>query len=277
MKQHPSQSHRRWKTLSLPPVNEVRTRIESIAHKPTRICFQTVLLLCARIGEIITLKHNSDLTANPTGDRLSVELTTYTPNLNNPREFQTIMLDRVLNGKTTDLTEIIKMKEEVAVFTVSTEKRKGLIRVIGLPLNPKYEPWTQDIVNYFQERKNRNIFPFTRQDMWRTAKETFKGLQYNILPYKVAKAENGTLVTDPETGKTEMIDVPEHLKRFTNHGLRHLRNVELRDYYGLTAEERSSYGGWTLRTMIGGLGSSIDRYGEAVWRPYFPKLLKSRL
>jgi hypothetical protein len=111
--------------------------------------------------------------------------------------------------------------------------------------------------------------------MYNEVREIFKELRYTIFPYKRLRKVNGVKVLNAN-GKPVKDDIPEHSKPFRNHALRHLRNVELRDFYGLTAEERSSYGGWTLRTMIGGIGSSIDRYGEATWKPYFPKLLKRR-
>jgi hypothetical protein len=231
--------------------------------------------MCARIGEIISLKYPTDSTAHPTGSKLRVELTTYTPDLSNPKEFQTLVLARAMRGEPSDLESLGKIKEPTAVFTVSTEKRQGWERLIALPLQSNYEPWTQDIVDYFQERKGQDLFPFTRQQMYNEVAEVFEGLNYKIFPYKRVRKENGQVVRD-EKGKAVKDDVLKHSKPFRNHALRHLRNVELRDFYGLSAEERSSYGGWTLRSMIGGIGSSIDRYGEAVWRPYFPKLLKPR-
>lgn len=232
--------------------------------------------MCARIGEIICLKYLTDLTAHPTGNELEVQVTTYTPDLNNPKEFQTLMLSRAMQGQQADLQSIANIRESVAVFTVSTEKRQRWKRLIGLPLRKEFEPWTQDIVDYFQERKGKDLFPFTRQKMYNEVRTVFEGLNYKIFPYKRVRKEHGQVIKD-EKGKSMKDDVPEHSKPFRNHALRHLRNVELRDFYGLSAEERSSYGGWTLRSMIGGIGSSIDRYGEAAWRPYFAKLLKPRV
>jgi len=263
--------------MSLPSVQAVRNRIEQIRDRPIQVCYKTTLLMCARIGEIISLKYPTDLTAHPRGAELQVKVTTYTPDLKNPQEFQTLMLSRAMQGELTDLQSLANIHEPAAVFSVSTEKRQGLQRLIGLPLKKEFEPWTQDIVDYFQERKGQDLFPFTRQKMYNEVTTVFAGLEYKIFPYKRVKKEHGQPIIDPATNKTEKISVPEHIKPFRNHGLRHLRNVELRDFYGLSAEERSSYGGWTLRSMIGGIGSSIDRYGEAVWRPYFPKLLKRRV
>lgn len=262
--------------MSLPSVQEVRNRIEGIPDRPIQVCYKSTFLMCARIGEIISLKYPTDLTAHPTGNELEVQVTTYTPDLNNPKEFQTLMLARAMQGQQADLQSIANIRESVAVFTVSTEKRQRWKRLVGLPLRKEFEPWTQDIVDYFQERKGKDLFPFTRQKMYNEVRTVFAGLEYKIFPYKRVRKEHGQPVRDPMTNKTEKISVLEHSKPFRNHGLRHLRNVELRDFYGLSAEERSSYGGWTLRSIIGGIGSSIDRYGEAVWRPYFPKLLKKR-
>ncbi len=265
--------------MSLPSVEEVRERIEDIKDRDIQVCYKTTFLMCARIGEIISLKYPTDVTAHPTGSKLKLKLATYTPDLHNPKEFQTLVLARTMQGQETDLKSLAEIREPVAIFTVSTEKRQEWERLIGLPLRKAFEPWTQDIVDYFQdckEKKKAELFPFTRQEMYNTVEIVFSGLEYKIFPYKRILKVNGTTVIDPKTNKPEKFSVPEHLKPFRNHGLRHLRNVELRDFYGLSAEERSSYGGWTLRSMIGGIGSSIERYGEAIWRPYFPKLLRER-
>lgn len=265
------------KKVSLPSVEEVRNRIEKIPDKQIRVCYKTTYLMCARIGEIISLKYPTDLTAHPRGNELKVELATYSPDLKNPKEFQTLVLERTVQGQQTDLQTLSKIREPVAVFSVSTEKRQGWKRLVGLPLRKEFEPWTQELVDYFQEHEGKDLFPFKRQEMYNTVSTVFAGLEYKIFPYKRVKKEHGQPVIDPETNKPKKISVPEHSKPFRNHGLRHLRNVELRDFYGLSAEERSSYGGWTLRSMIGGIGSNIDRYGEAAWRPYFPKLLRKRV
>lgn len=263
------------KAMSLPTVQEVRNRIEQIPDRAIQICYKTTFLMCARIGEIICLKYPTDKTAHPTGSQLQVKLDTYTPDLNNPREFQTLVLTRTMQGQKTSLTTLAKIKEPVAVFTVYTEKRGGWQRLIALPIRKEYEPWTQDILWYIKEQQTKPLFPFTRQKMYNVTAEIFKDLHYRIFPYKRVRKENSQIIKDSE-GKSVRDDIAEHSKPFRNHGLRHLRNVDLRDFYGLSAEERSAYGGWTLSSAISGISTSIDRYGEAVWRTYFPKLMKPR-
>jgi hypothetical protein len=259
--------------MSLPDILEFRKRVEAIPNLDKRIAFQTTHLICGRIGEIITKKYPSDKTANPTGNKLTVEKTTYQPDLNDPQERDTWTFIKLLQGQLINFAEIAQIKEEVAVFKVATEKRGGYTREIGLPLNPKYDPWVKQVYEYLSQKRQRG-YQYTRQQMWVTAKEVFTGLKYTIHPYKRAVMENGEYQYD-EKDKLLKIQVKERKKAFTDQAIRHLRNLELKKFYGLTAEERAGYGGWTLAT-VAGTSAAQDRYEEAPWRIYFPKLLKQR-
>lgn len=260
--------------MSLPNVLDFRQRVEIISNLDKRVAFQTLHLICGRVGEIITEKYPSDKTANPTGHKLTVSKTDYQPDLTDPQERDTWTFIKLLQGQQVNFAEISNITEDVAVFTVSTEKRGGLTREIGLPLNPKYDPWVKQVYDYLS-RKKGNGFEFTRQEMWAAAKEAFTGFTYKIHPYKRAVIEKGEYVHD-ENGKLKKVQVLEQRKRFTDHGIRHLRNLELKKFYGLTPEERAGYGGWTLATVTG-TSAAQDRYEESPWRIYFPKLLKKRL
>jgi len=195
-------------------------------------------LFCARVSEIIGKTSPSDLAKTqargPTGSDVK-----------------------------RDVFELGPIKEEVVVFTVRTAKRGGKKRNIALPLNPKYEPWTEQLYNYFREFKTDKVFNFTRQKAGGYARDIFEGFTYQIDAYKLW--ENG------EAEKT----VKEHPKPFRTHALRHLRATELIEEYGCDGIDLSIYGGWTLRSMIG-VGSAMSRYAHLNWRKYFPKLLKER-
>ncbi len=160
--------------------------------------------------------------------------------------------------------ELGDIKSEAAIFTVRTAKRDGKIRKIALPLEKKFEPWTEQLYNYYLEQGNDKVFPFTRQKAWDYAKETFSGLSYPIEKYSQY---------DPEDPKPK--PVKAHNKPFRTHALRHLRATELIETFGFTGFDLSVYGGWTLRSMVG-VGSSLSRYAHLDWRRYFPKLLKKR-
>lgn len=259
--------------MSLPNVLEFRQRVETIQNLDKRIAFQTLHLICGRVGEAITEKYPSDKTANPTGSKLTVEKTIYQPDLNDPQERDTWTFIKLLQGQPVNYAEIAQIKEDVAVFKVSTEKRGGLTRDIGLPLNIKYDPWVKQVYDYLHNKKP-NGFQFTRQEMWVTAKEAFEGLTYKIHPYQRAVIINGEY-QHKENGKLLKEPQKESIKNFTDQGIRHLRNLELKKYYGLTPEERAGYGGWTLATVTG-TSAAQDRYEEAPWRIYFPKMLKQR-
>lgn len=256
---------------ALPPVSEVRSRIESVEHEGTRNCLKTTLLLCARIGEVVAYKLESDTETQARGNLLNVKETTYTPNLYNEKEIQTLMLTAMVQGKNPNLQQLSKIKEPAAVFQVSTHKRLGMIRECALPLNPEYEPWTQTLVDYFKRQREGPAFPFNRQQMWTVANEAFQGLTYKIMGYK--KVVGYEVVEGKKKAIKEV--VPEHMRIFALQALRHLRGSELRNFYNFDGADRSAYGGWTLRTTEGVSGSQ-DRYVELPWRSYFPKLLRKR-
>lgn len=257
--------------MSLPNISAFRQRVEAIPDLDQQRAYQTLYLICGRVGEVITEKYPSDKTCNPTGAKLSVTKTTYQPDLNDPQERNTWTYIKMLNGKTVDYAEISAIEEPVAIFKVATEKRGGLTRTIGLPLNQKYDPWVKQVYDYLSV-KDRKGFQFTRQKMWATARDAFEGFTYTIHPYKKAVRKNGEYVYDDKR-KLVKEQVQEKTKNFTDHGIRHLRNLELKKTYGLTPEERAGYGGWTLAT-VAGISAAQDRYEEAPWRLYFPKLLQ---
>jgi hypothetical protein len=258
--------------MSLPKILDFRQRVEAIPNIDKRMAFKTVSLVCGRIGEVITEKCPSDKTCNPTGSKLTVSKTTYQPDLNNPQERDTWTFIKLLQGQPVNYAEIAQITEEVAVFQVATEKRGGLIREIGLPLDEQYDPWVKQVYTYLTS-KNENGFQYTRQSMWKTAKEAFEGMTYRIHPYKRAIIENGEYQYD-KNEKLVKIQIPEKTKPFTDHGIRHLRNLQLKKRYGLTPEERAGYGGWTLATTVG-TSTAQDAYEESPWRMWFPKMLKA--
>lgn len=254
--------------MSLPSVSEVRSRIEGVEHEGTRNCLKATLLFCARIGEVVAYKLASDKQTTARGNLLRVTEMTYTPDLFNEKETQTLMLMAMIQGKSATMKTLSKIREPVAVFQVSTHKRLGMIREIALPTNPVYEPWTRSLVAYFKSQKEGAAFPYNRQQMWVVANEAFKGLEYKIMGYK-------KVVGKDLEGKPQKEVIREHMRDFALQALRHLRGSELRNYYNFDGADRSAYGGWTLRTTEGVSGSQ-DRYVELPWRSYFPKLLRKR-
>lgn len=250
------------KSMSLPSVDTVRQRLETIEDIQVKRCLQTTYLLCSRIGEVISKAYASDRTARPTGVHLRVRKEIYKPDLTNPEEFQTLMLTRIMQNQPSTLGDLANISEPVAVFTIMLEKRKGSFkRETGLPLN--YDPLVPEVTGYIEERQKETeaIFPFYRQQLYTVAKQLFDGFTYKIVPYSFG----------PKGARKVR---HEHLKDFANHALRHLRASELRNFYGIKESDLDAFVGWV--PSRGERSTTQDRYAEAPWRTYFPKLLKRR-
>lgn len=251
---------------------------------------QTARAICGRIGEVIAIKTIGDLTAHPTGEYLTVEIKTYTPNLRNKQELSA-WIDTKLHTdyKMPDLAEIMKIREDFAVFRVTTEKRliqkdgdnykHGWVRECARPLNPIYDPTTKPIVDYIQKQQaaGKKLFPVDRKKMWATATEVLDGLTYTIQPYMRAKKDTtGQYLRDPNNlnryGKPKLIMelVTEHEKDAANHAIRHWARQELEDYYGFTTREADAFGGWT---QTEGANIQGQRYVKIPWTNCAPRLL----
>ena len=140
---------------------------------------------------------------------------------------------------------------------MKTAKRMGREKFIALPLNPKYEPFTQEILEYFKGQKKRRsnkAFNFSTRTLQNRAAECFQGLEYMV----------------EKRGK-----IDRHKRNVLTHGLRHFRATELVIEYGFDSIDLAIFCGWTLGTATG-MGIA-DRYVSYQWQRYFPKLLKEKL
>jgi hypothetical protein len=223
--------------MSLPNVDDVRGRIDAVDREDVRLCLKCAYLFAARISELVSRASPKDNTVarGPLGSDYNI-----------------------------DVFELGPIKVEVAVFKVKTAKRGGRERKIALPLDGRYEKWTEELVDYYESCKNAPLFPFTRQRIGQLTRKVFGGLSYPIEQYVIVKKDLGLRKV-----------VKQHIKPFRLHALRHLRATELVEFYGFDGMDLSVYGGWTLRSMIG-VGSSLERYAHLQWQRYFPKLLKER-
>jgi hypothetical protein len=142
--------------------------------------------------------------------------------------------------------------EEAAIFELKTLKRKDhVVRSVALPMNPRFEPWTRDIVEAWSEG---NPWTLNRDEAWAGNREVFAGLRY--------QANHGGSIA---------------LKPVSNHGLRHIRTKELIQLYGFSPVEVQRFLGWTAGSLRSqGVNPMMDVYFSLVWRDYFPRLLKSR-
>jgi len=222
----------------LPDIALIRSCLESIRTKPFQMACKAAYLFSGRISEVVSQSYGNEKVYGPSGSDV----------------FQ----DFFVTGD---------KRFDVVVFKVKTAKRNGLQRNIGLPLD--FEPWAKQLFSYFQEFGKDFVFPFMRQDVWREAKQAFKGLWYPIEKYVVWK-----------DGKLEKV-VEDHERSYTLHALRHSRTTELVEFYGFEALNLAAYCGWTITTAGSQFGVNvpkvISRYLYLNWQGYFPKLLKPRI
>lgn len=229
---------------------ELRRRIENIQEKAYRNALKFAWLGLCRVSEVVGEAHNSDKGTTPRGPTCdSVEKT------------------------------LFKRKVPAVLFTVKTSKRGGLPRTAAYPLDDNMEPWALELYDYFKEfSPDQYVFPFTRQKLWRVARQAFDGLTYPIEEYtriieEHELKEGMQIVKEREDGF--IVKHESHSRMMGTHAIRHARAVDLMQYYGFSVQELSVIGGWTLRSMTGASGA-ISRYAHLDWQSYFEKLLIER-
>jgi hypothetical protein len=243
----------------------VRFRIEQIVPKSARMCTKYLYLIDGRVSEGVSRAYKSDTKTTPRGPvGTDAKIDLYYP------------------PEYTSIEEAYKAQEEdgfkrvhpCVVFKVATAKRRGRPRYCSLPLDPKMEPWAQEMAKYFADAGDDFVFPLTRQDVYRRAKKFWRDLAYVIEDYSVVIDKEGTITgIDKEKRRSKRVD--RHLRDFTLHALRHLRASDLVDYYDFNGANLSAFGGWTVSTAMR-VGSSVGRYLDLQWQGYFPKLLRKR-
>lgn len=205
----------------VPSVAAFRMAVENIQHKRNRLLIQAYYLLAARASELVTVTAPYDLEhgkSHPYGTELSWELTDYAPATPRPEDF-------------------IK---KALVFKIRVAKRKKTVfKSIGLPCDPRYEPWTEDLLRHINQFGTLG-FSVTRQHVWYLVKKNLRSL-------------------DPD---------------IHTHSLRHYRLTHLVEFYGFDDMDLIVYAGWTFQAGIGGRAAMLDTYIHLDWRRYFPKLLR---
>jgi hypothetical protein len=265
--------------IELPTVLDVRKRVEKVQREDIRIFLQSLYLLgAARSYELTGRNCPNDSTHKkviygPRG-------TDATETIYQPTELTATQAALIISGQIDPKQALQPVK--IALFRVSIAKRQlgedeqTKSRLVALPLDERFEPWTQPIYKYFKTKGSDYVFPFTRQEAWRwiTKKEPiFKGLTYPIQTYRVKK-----------TGETEKTIIAMHPRKFKLHALRHLRVNELIENYEFDGLDYAAYVGWSLTTAPNNLSSSptppmLRVYGTDIyekWRRYAKKLLKER-
>jgi hypothetical protein len=263
--------------MSLPDPLEVRTRIEAVQRKDIRFLLKALYLLgAARISEMVGKLCPGD----SAGKRRPI---IYGPKGKDATRAEYQVQELSLANAVQILNRTMKIenafpKIPVALFRIKIAKQHLTLgeepksRLVALPLDSSYEPWTKQLYDYFEQAGNDYVFPFTRQESWHYItyeQPVFKGLTYPIEKYAVRK--NGEVIRT----------VLPHNKPFKLHALRHLRNKELFEIFHFDGLDFAAYVGWSTRTARSfdpNIPQQMPRYATVYenWQRYFPKFLKRR-
>jgi hypothetical protein len=262
--------------MSLPEVQEVRRRIEACHYKPYRMYLMS-LYLCgaARSVEMAGKRcsgERQDMIYGPKGS--DVFLTETPPP--DPTWLEVLeMLLSVQTGEQNVKDAIAKAKQriKVAVFKVKIAKQhleeneEPPFRLVALPMPKQYEPWTEELYNYFHDLGNDYVFPFNRQTVWHyitNVDPIFQGLTYRIKKYTFMK-----------TGQP-ICKVLPHPRDFKLHALRHVRTDELIRVFGFDGIDLGAYVGWSMGNskQVSNMPSMAGNYAEIreAWYRYIKKL-----
>ena len=197
----------------MPNDAEIRKRIEAIDSEQYRMAFKYQYLIAGRISEVCGK---------------------YAP-------------------KGNDAIAIDFDGELAVLFVVRTAKREGRLRPVALPLRVDYEPWADDIREYFHYR--RDDYPFKFADKWTTsvrymqweAEKAFADLEWPLVGYTIKKGD-------------AKIKVPSRWKNVTSHVMRKRRTITLMLDYDFDHIDLSLYGGWTISQQSEGVPQALKNY-----------------
>ena len=201
--------------MSVPELPEFRAVVDRIKSFRDSVLIKTLYLLAARVNEI-TLKISSSRGRETRSLGKFIDWSI--------REFDG---EKALVVK----CPVLKRKPK--------RKREGdvVYKLIALPVNPIYEPWTLDLLKWI--------------------KQTGK-ISFDLSRFGASKI------------------LKKHLEQYWPgihlHSLRHFRCTHLSEIYGFSPMDLVTYMGWTYRTAFG--ISMLDRYMHLSWKDYFPKLLR---
>lgn len=182
---------------------------------------------------------------------------------------------------------------DAAMFVVKTAKREGKLRAASIPVDPKYEPWTEEVFEYF--RRAGDDYPFKFGKNWAASKRyaqwvaarTFGELEWPMKKYSRAelqpignfevlatrindKNKEVCLVElDEDTAKwvpkvKDMlrvpVQVPPRWKPFRSHGLRKRREVTHKFFYKMDIFQRAAFGGWTETSRVETASGAMEHY-----------------
>lgn len=154
----------------------------------------------------------------------------------------------------TDLTQTNYKGNNLALWTLKTAKREGILRIIALPCN---QQWVQEMIDLFQSRQ-KQVFDYGPSSVAHLLADELGNLEYFIEKYHIYEKNH----LPGEKG----IVIRGHQRNICTHALRHLRLSELVNFYGFDDIDLAIFAGWKFKGMTG-------RYATGAWGRYIDKLI----
>ncbi|MHC3129846.1 MAG: site-specific integrase [Candidatus Bathyarchaeota archaeon] len=214
--------------IKVPDFKRMREYIEHIPKKRDRVLIKTMYLGAFRVSEITTKVSPSDTKTHAYGRHLTWKIADF--KVNRRRKEKALLI-----------TSAIAKRR----LQTKKQKARGFIpKVIGIPVMPNYEPFTEELLRWGVKHWSLS-FPLTRRSVHRIVKQNLRRLDPKVSPQS----------------------------------LRHWRLTHLVTHYQFDPYDLTAYAGWSLQHgfgVTGGMAVSpqIDAYMHSAWQKYFPKLLK---
>jgi hypothetical protein len=140
--------------------------------------------------------------------------------------------------------------EKAFVISLTCARRKakaeigdrGVRRLVGLPINPAYEPWTKDLLFWMRDHDRKLSIELTQQRLGQIVRRELSELDPSI----------------------------------STKSLRHYRLTHLAKYYDFEPYDLIAYAGWSLRSrpVMGLFSRRMEIQAHSALRHYLPKLLR---
>lgn len=133
--------------------------------------------------------------------------------------------------KGNDFSQKVINGKEALVVTVPTSKRGGRPRQVAIPLNPKFETWTKEILDFSEENYNKILFARDISGVGRW----LRNRTFENYTYFQAGAIRNDVYSEPK------------LKRVTPNDFRDIRACELALLHNFTQFDIMNYLGYVAR------------------------------
>jgi hypothetical protein len=220
---------------------QVRNEIKNIRNPDERIFCKSLYLLGASVSELAAKQCKGEKAYGSLGNDAAIS--EY-----QPQGISQKQVELILQKKLTIEQAFSPVK--IAVFKISKARKRVKpneripFRNVALPLDGRFEPWTQEVYDYYQRAGEGLVFPYNRKHYLDHLRihDVFINLKYSVDTYQTK---------------------PEHLRRFTLEGLRKTRKIELTNFYNFTEFESGIF-----------FGTYHYRNLSEHYEFYLPKLLK---